>query len=163
MILKSLIDNLKAQVEWHQLLHQVLVMEAQEIGPRSSLSDIEDVLSQRDRISERIQGLEQGRLKMVTAFIREHQLEPDSNLEAIAAKAPEAEAKLLKELKSSLLGLMEPIQAQARENARRAQNRANCFSEVSNSLHKTFKRQPTYSQYGKVNQPKGALFLEKSV
>lgn len=163
MILQSLIDNLKAQVDQHQQLFQVLLVESEEIGPRVPLEWLEAVVTKRESITTEILGLEQGRLKMTGALINEAGLEPDARLEDIAAVAPKAEAESLKALKAELVGLIEPIQALARANAERAQNRANCFSEVGQALHKNFKRQPTYSQYGQIKQPKGAVFLQKSV
>lgn len=162
MILTSLIENLEAQLEWHQLLLDVLEVQAG-FTARTALLDLEDIVGQRDLITNQIASLEAGRLKMVQAFVQKNNMEPDSSLEMIAAEANPEQGARLRQLKAQLLALVTPIRQFALLGAEKAQARSNCYSEVHQSLHRSFKRTSTYSQYGQVSTPKGSVFLTRSV
>ena len=162
MVLPSLIDNLKSQVEWHGLLLDVLQMES-ELGPATALHDLGDVLSQRDRIGERIKAYEERRLGLVVQLTEQLGLEPGSSLEIIAQALPPEEAEPLRQLKDQLLGLIGPIRDQSLANSERAQLRLNCFTSVYEGVHQNFERRPTYGQYGKMKTPQGSVFVHRSV
>ena len=144
------------------MLLAVLEMESQ-LTAKASLYDLEDLVNQRDRITQTIATLEEGRLKMVAAYLKEKGLDPNSNLEAVAHSAPPEIGLELRALKAELLGLVEPLNELAAHNARVGQARANCFDEVHKALHRGFKRQSTYSQFGMIQKPKGSVFLTRSV
>lgn len=162
MIVTSLIENLEAQVEWHELLLEVLKLQ-EGLAAKTTLTDVEDLVGQRSLITKQIYDLETGRLKMVEAFVKEHQMEPDANLEAIACKLDDEQGASLRALKAQLMDLVEPIREFGQAAAAKAQARSNCFNEVHQSLHRTFKRAATYSQYGQVRNPQGSVYLTRSI
>jgi len=144
------------------MLLEVLEAESQ-LTAQTALVDLQGILSHRDSISQQISALEVGRLKMVQAYLNEQGMEPDSNLEAISQRAPEDQGQLLKSLKVQLVELIDPIRTLAQLNAERAQAKSNCFTEVYASLHRARKRTSTYSQYGQMQLPTGAVYLTRSI
>ncbi|OGG95275.1 MAG: hypothetical protein A2527_08885 [Candidatus Lambdaproteobacteria bacterium RIFOXYD2_FULL_50_16] len=162
MILDTLIENLESQVEWHQMLLDILGLEG-ELDQRVMLNDLEDVLCQRDRIGERIKALEGRRQTVVAKLIDDLALPPATNLEGIAQVVEPLKAEKLRKLKNQLLSLIGPIRDRSRKNAERAQARLNCFTEVYDGVQKTFDRRPTYSPWGQMKKPHGSVFLAKSV
>ena len=162
MVITSLIENLRSQVEWHQVLLELLKAESL-LPPQTSLNELQDIISQRDLATKQIERLELGRVKMVEVYLKSTGLALDSNLEAIAKSLLNEQGDALLELKKHLLQKLELIRGFAHQCALQAQARANCFAEVSGSLHQTQQRTTTYSQYGQIQQPKGSVFLTRSI
>lgn len=160
--LETLIQNLSAQVELHQVLLETLNQE-KEIPATCSLTELSEIHSVRDFATQQIFELETARIDIMNRYKAAHGISREISLKELIGRIETPERETLNELRYQLNRLVLRIQSVGKQNAEKAVARIACFKEIQSAVHKSFKRHSVYSVHGRMTQPSGACMLQKSV
>ena len=161
-MIQQLISNLQQQLEHHSALLEVLTEES--LLPAScELKQMEHIQMQRNTLTGILQDLEQQRLKIVRSLTEQFGIAASSSIKDLSSYCQNEEKEELLNLKNDLKDIVMQIKSIGKKNADRANARIACFHEIQSAIHKSFKRQPTYSVNGNLTQPKGACLVAKSI
>ncbi len=160
--MNRLIENLNLLVEAHQSLLEVLYQE-EKIPPNCTLDELNAVHDQRSHFAALISELEAERLGLIANYADEDQSVGSISLKDIITTCPQENKQVLIELRGELKKIIDQIVVIGKKNAVQATARMACFNEIQGSLNKAFKRSPTYSMYGTLQNPKGTNLVRKSI
>jgi len=161
-IKKRLAENLRSQVEMHEVLLEVLDQENQ-LPASCELLELEEIQSVRDNAVKRITELESMRIQIVEEYRRKNDIESTITLSDILDECEHDMKTSMTNFRDLLNDLIEKIRITGRQNTEKANARIICFDEVQQAVHKTFKRHTLYSMDGVMAKPKGECLVRKSV
>lgn len=159
---ERLIQNLEAQAMGYRAMLEAL--EAEAMLPAScTVADIVAIQQEKEKAVNQVKVLEQERQRVAQEMSLAAGMTAEAKLDELLPLCDPLGAVRLMDLKRELLLLVDHINPLARENAEKAQVRANCFVEVEDNLHRVLKRTSLYSKTGKVRPKSGSVFFNRSV
>jgi len=162
MLLEQLIENLRLQIENHELLLDSLKTETN-LPANCGVDELEKTQQLRDKMVIQIRKLELKRLDITQVYCKENQLAKPVSLKIIIDHCDRDKQKVLQQQREQLTTLIQKITETGKQNASQANARIACFNEMQGAVNKALKRSPTYSFHGMIKKPKGAYLMQKSV